>query len=83
MRLEKVAGRARIRIDYDELAAAIGELDMESLFQPLLLRSFHVLRRHGPVFAALLSHAMAISSDGVVQDTAVQNFVQPDHQPLR
>ena len=47
----------------------------------LLLRSFHVLRRHGPVFAALLSHAMAISSDGVVQDTAVQNFVRPDPRP--
>jgi hypothetical protein len=72
--IQHAGGLQPMRLDYDELASAIGDHNMEALFWPLLERAFHALRNRTPVWAALLENAMPSVPEGQVPKFVREHF---------
>jgi hypothetical protein len=73
--IQHAGGLQPMRLDYDELAAAIGDHDMEALFWPLLEKAFHALRKRTPVWAALLENAMPNVPEGQVPKFVREHYL--------
>jgi len=73
------AGSEPLRVDYNEIAAAIGRHNLDEIFWPLLTRSYNALRKHAALLVVLLEHAD--SAHGVQRTEYVSAFVRSRCMP--
>jgi hypothetical protein len=73
--IQQAGGLQPMRLDYDELASAIGDQQMDTLFWPLLEKAFHALRNRTPVWAALLENAMPSVPEGQVPKFVREHYL--------